>query len=85
MFVADVHEFTIDDGIYHEGNRKGTAVMVKDAKKYASTGGWGFQLWAGGDPKKPVITDAAKQCFGCPKPLKDNQYLFSKYISKYIP
>jgi hypothetical protein len=24
--------------------------MVKDGKKYASTGGWSFQVWAGGDP-----------------------------------
>src|SRR5262249_21107393 len=50
------------DGSYVEGARKGLAVMVKDSKKYASTGGWGFQLWAGGDPKKPQVTDAAKQC-----------------------
>jgi hypothetical protein len=31
----------------------------------ASTGGWGFQPWQGGDPKNPVVTDAAKQCFAC--------------------
>jgi hypothetical protein len=31
--------------------RKVLAVMVKDSKKYAPTGGWGFQFWVGGDPK----------------------------------
>jgi hypothetical protein len=52
MFATDLHEFTISDGSYVEGARKALAVMVKDSKKYAPTGGWGFQLWAGGDPKK---------------------------------
>src|SRR6266567_7267401 len=80
MFATDLHEFTISDGSYVEGARKALAVMVKDSKKYASTGGWGFQLWAGGDPKKPVVTDAAKQCFECHQPKKDNDYVYSTYI-----
>ena len=43
MFVTDLHEFTVSDGSYVEGARKALAVMLKDSKKYASTGGWGFQ------------------------------------------
>jgi hypothetical protein len=80
VFVSDVHEVTMSDGSYVEGMRKGLAVMVKGQKKYASTGGWGFQLWAGGDPKKAVVTDAAKQCFECHQPKKDQDYVFSTYI-----
>lgn len=80
MFVSDVHEFTVSDGSYVEGGRKVLAVMVKDAKKYASTGGWGFQAWAGGDAKKPVVTDATKQCFECHQPKKDQDYVYSTYI-----
>jgi hypothetical protein len=80
VFASDVHEFSLTDGVYSEGNRKGLAVMVKDAKKYAATGGWGFQVWLGGDPAKPIVTDAAKQCFGCHTSQKDHQYVFSRYI-----
>jgi hypothetical protein len=80
MFLTDLHEFTVTDGSYVEGTRKALAVMVKDSKKYASTGGWGFQLWEGGDPKKPVVTDAAKQCFECHQPRKDHDYVYSTYI-----
>src|SRR5262249_30046821 len=80
IFATDLHEFAISDGSYVEGARKGLAVMVKDSKKYASTGGWGFQLWAGGDPKKPQVTDAAKQCFACHQPKKDQDYVYSTYI-----
>jgi hypothetical protein len=54
--------------------------MVKDAKKYAATGGWGFQAWAGGDPAKPLVTDPAKQCFACHTQKKDQQFVFSTYL-----
>jgi hypothetical protein len=54
--------------------------MLKDAKKYSSTGGWGFQAFEGGDPKKPLVTDAAKQCFACHQPKKEQDYVYSTYI-----
>ena len=80
MFVTDLHDFSVVDGSYVMGNLKGVAVMVKNAKKYASTGGWGFQLFAGGDPKKPIVTDATKQCFECHAPKKAQDYVYSTYI-----
>jgi hypothetical protein len=80
VFASDVHEFTVTDGVYSEGGRKGVAIMIKDAKKYAATGGWGFQVWLGGDPAKPFVTDAAKQCFGCHTSQKDHQFVFSTYL-----
>jgi hypothetical protein len=80
MFVTDLHEFTVSDGAFVMGNRKGLAVMVKDAKKYATTGGWGFQFFAVGDPMKPVVTEAAKQCFECHEPKKSQDYVYSTYI-----
>jgi len=80
MFVTDLHDFSISDGSYVEGARKAIAVMVKDSKKYASTGGWGFQAFAGGDPKKPVVKDAAKECYACHEPKKDQGYVYSTYI-----
>jgi hypothetical protein len=80
IFVTDLHDFTVSDGSYVMGALKGIAVMVKDAKKYAATGGWGFQLFAGGDPKKPIVTDAANQCFACHVPQKKQDYVYSTYI-----
>jgi hypothetical protein len=85
IFVDDIRASTLQDGIYVPGEREVLAVMVRDAKKYAATGGWGFQAWAGGDPKKPLVTDATKQCFGChtqkvslPRPGW-HEYIFSTY------
>jgi hypothetical protein len=80
VFVDDIHAFTVASGVYSEGSRKALSVMIKDAKTYAATGGWGFQLWVGGDAAKPVVTDAATQCFACHTPQKDHDYVFSTYI-----
>src|ERR1700685_443478 len=73
IFADDVHEFSVKDGATVEGAKKFVTVMVKDAKKYASTGGWGFQVWAGGYPSKPQVPDAAhadQACFACHTPQK---------------
>ena len=80
VFLTDLHDFTSSNGTIAEGKLKGLAVMVKDAKKYAATGGWGFQFFADGDPKKPVVTDVVQQCFGCHQPEKDQDYVYSTYI-----
>jgi cytochrome P460 len=83
VFADDVHEFSVKDGSYVEGTKKAVTVMVKDAKKYPSTGGWGFQVWAGGDPSKPLLPDVAHSipaCFTCHTPQKSQDYTFSTYI-----
>jgi hypothetical protein len=80
VFADDVHEFSVKDGSYVEGNKKAVTVMVKDAAKYASTGGWGFQVWAGGDPSKPLVVDAKQPCFACHTPQKAQDFTFSTYI-----
>jgi Cytochrome P460 len=86
IFVDDVHAFTVDKDSYVEGERTLLAVMVRDAKKYTTTGGWGFQAWVNGNAKSPAVSDPVKQCFGChtqtlaiPRP-EEHQYVFSTYI-----
>jgi len=80
VFVDDVRDFSLVDGVYQQGVRKAIPVMVKDSKKYPSTGGWGFQAWAGGDPAKPIVNDPTKQCFSCHTSRKANDYTFSTYL-----
>ena len=52
--------------------------MVKDARKWATTGGWGFARWKGMD-RTPYGEDASfsQECFGCHTPVKDNDYVFT--------
>jgi hypothetical protein len=79
-FVNDVHDFIVSDGTYVEGPRKVLAIMIKDNKKYSSTGGWGFEEWAEGDPTRPLVTNPTKQCFECHEAKKDRDYVYSAFI-----
>jgi len=55
--------------------------MIKDSKKYAATGGWGFARWVGME-QKPYGKDAnfVQECFGCHTPVKDNDWVFTKPV-----
>jgi hypothetical protein len=50
--------------------------MVKDSKKYAATGGWGFADFTNGRPGDLALH---AQCFPCHQPAKDHDYVFTRY------
>jgi hypothetical protein len=50
--------------------------MVKDSKRYASTGGWGFAQFTNG---KPDGEELHKTCFACHAPAKDRDFVFTRY------
>lgn len=51
-------------------------IMVKDSKKYAATGGWGFAQFNDGKPADKAVD---KTCFSCHEPAKDRDYVFTRY------
>jgi Cytochrome P460 len=62
-----------------EGERRLIGVMVKDAKRYATTGGWGFDTFDGTTLESQVDTAGRQACFECHIPRKDHGYVFSSY------
>jgi hypothetical protein len=78
VIVFDLLEAKSDNNAIVEGSRKVVGVMQKDSKKFAATGGWGFEGFKG-DTKERVVKDAKKDCFDCHAPQKDSDYTFSKY------
>ena len=52
--------------------------MVKDSKKYAATGGWGFADFKNGKPGDEALH---KTCFRCHVPAKDRDYDFAGYAT----
>jgi hypothetical protein len=50
--------------------------MVKDSKKYAATGGWGFAQFKDGVPAGNVVL---APCFACHVPIKSRDYVFTHY------
>jgi hypothetical protein len=78
VIVFDLLEAKTEGNTLTEGKRKVLGVMVRGGGKYAATGGWGFEAFAGGDPQKPVVGgNAVKACFECHAAQKANNYLFS--------
>jgi hypothetical protein len=50
--------------------------MLKDSRKYASTGGWGFVQF---DDGKPVEAARLSGCFACHLPVKARDFVFTRY------
>jgi hypothetical protein len=58
------------------GSRVNVQFMVKDSKKYAATGGWGFADFTDGEPGNQTLHET---CFPCHGPAKDHDYVFTRY------
>ena len=58
------------------GSAVNVQFMVKDSKKYAATGGWGFADFTNGKPGNEALH---AKCFPCHQPGKDRDYVFTHY------
>jgi hypothetical protein len=58
------------------GSPTNVQFMVKDSKKYAATGGWGFAQFNDG---KAVEAAGLSGCFGCHVPVKGRDFVFTRY------
>lgn len=56
--------------------KNGVQFMVKDSKKYAATGGWGFGHFNDG---KPADEAMLKTCFPCHQPFESGDRVFTRY------
>jgi hypothetical protein len=51
--------------------------MVKDSKKYAATGGWGYSSFDKNG--KPADVASMQSCYPCHKAIKSRDFIFSRY------
>ncbi len=58
------------------GSAENVQFMVKDSKKYAATGGWGFADFKNGKPGDEALH---KTCFPCHAPAQDRDFVFARY------
>lgn len=78
IIVFDLLEANNADNAVTEGKRKVVGVMHKDSKRYAATGGWGFEGFKGDSKtERAVGANAAKACFSCHEPQSKRDYVFS--------
>jgi hypothetical protein len=80
VLVFDVLEAGYKDSVIYESNRKLVDVMVRDADRYKSTGGWGFEEFAGDSKtERNIGVLAVTRCYHCHAQRKDNDNVFSKF------
>jgi hypothetical protein len=78
VIVFDLLEALRGDNAVTEGGRKVLGVMQKDSRRFATTGGWGFEGFAAGMAGERVVGGNAKAaCFDCHTAREANDYVFS--------
>ena len=78
VIVFDLLEAKSEGNTTTAGARKVVGVMVKNSRRYAATGGWGFEGFKGDGRDRAVGANAATACFACHQAQKDRDYVFSK-------
>lgn len=56
--------------------KNGVQFMVKDSKKYAATGGWGYAQFNDGQSADDAML---KTCFPCHQSIKSRDFVFTEY------
>lgn len=79
VLVFDLFETELDEGLYGPGERKFVAVMVKNRKEYAATGGWGFEAFAKSSETGRLTSDGGEGCFLCHKDVAEADFVFSSF------
>ena len=71
-----------EDGLIHPGKFIQVELMVKDARRYKDTDGWGWGRWRGLD-LRPYGEDAhfVGECTGCHLPVRGNDYVYTLPIT----
>lgn len=79
VIVFELLEAKEGGGAIQEGPRKVVGVMHKDAKRYARTGGWGFEGFKGDSrTERAVGANAFDACYACHAPRAEADYTFSE-------
>jgi hypothetical protein len=79
IIVFDWLEMQDNSGAFAEGARRQVDVMVKDSRRFASTGGWGFQRFVKDSKSERAAMPSPAQCFACHDRLKKDGLVLSSY------
>jgi hypothetical protein len=75
VIVFDLFEAVDKDNAVAEGNRKAVVVMIKNAKAFKATDGWGYEVFA--DRKGTLDAKAQADCHACHTSQKGKDFVFS--------
>jgi len=78
VFVFDLLEAQSGSNAITEGPRRLVGVMQYNQQAYASTGGWGFEGFAGDSHDQRLVKDGGNGCYDCHTSQADHHYVFSR-------
>lgn len=78
VLVFDLLQYTKKEQTIQEADRKLLGIMHKQSKQYASTGGWGFEGFAGDSKTQRLVKDGGKSCYACHTSENKTDYVFSQ-------
>ena len=75
-----VHFAENANGVWREGATVSVAVMLKDSRHCAETGGWCFNMFIGDDRTIGLPAEAQKTCFvQCHSKIPERDFVFSDF------
>lgn len=77
VIVFDLLEAQEKDGAISEGGRRFVDVMLKDSKRFAQTGGWGFEEFRGDSKTERTLSNPQEQCFQCHAKKQERGFVYS--------
>ena len=79
VIVFDLFEAKDVGNATAEGARKAVLVMRRDAKRYAATGGWGYQLYDPATKQGKLDARAQAECHACHQSQEKQGFVFSAW------
>ena len=80
MIVSVFYDTKETDGKLEETTRLAVAVMAKDSKRFASTGGWGFEQFKGdSEIERMLNAEGVAGCYGCHSKQKEQDLVYSTF------
>jgi hypothetical protein len=77
--IVDEGVYTKEEGgVILEGARRTLDVMRKDSRRYAETGGWGFDQFAGDNRTDGAAAAVRDACFSCHAKAQDRDFVYSE-------
>jgi hypothetical protein len=80
ILVLDLFEARTNGTLISAGARRAVRVMRKDRKRFAETGGWGFEEFRGDSRTDRALDDGARRaCYACHLEQESEGLLFSTF------
>lgn len=81
MLVFDLHRIRMEGNVTQTAERKFIDVMQKDARRFQSTNGWGYEEFAAGEHNSRVIAPDTmmKRCHSCHTAKQSADFVITKF------